>query len=502
MSFNNHLEDEDKPYKKKKERDMEILRTMMENKARFDKEKADDSDQSDASSIIDWDDIDESGAGGKSSLWADHPPVEKLFYNEKAHISKMTKEEVNTWRQENHEMKVDYVPKNKETAPPVQIPNPCLSFDDAFSEHPEILKTIQKQGFEKPSPIQSQFWPCVLKGHDTIGIAQTGTGKTLAFLMPMFIHIDKQRTERKDRKGPTALILSPTRELAIQIEAEISKYTYKNIKSVCVYGGADSKSQISKIRAGAEIVVATPGRFNDLVNQKYIDLMYVSYVVLDEADRMLDMGFEPQILKIFLDIRPDRMTLMTSATWPDGVQRLCNTYLNDPIRVIVGSLDLAAVHTVTQYIKIVEDHDKEKLLYYYINKMKADDKYIIFCGRKNTVDELASNLCMKDIIADSIHGGRDQDAREQALKDFRKGETKVLIATDVASRGIDVNDISVVINYDMPRNMEEYVHRVGRTGRAGRKGRAVSFYTRKDWSCAKELVDILVKTNQKIRISW
>ena len=169
----------------------------------------------------------------------------------------MSKEEVDAWRQENHEMKIDYVPKNKETAPKVQIPNPCLSFTDAFSDHPEILKTIQKQGFEKPSPIQSQFWPCVLQGHDTIGIAQTGTGKTLAFLMPMFIHIDKQRTERKDRKGPTALILSPTRELAIQIEAEISKYTYKNIKSVCVYGGADSKSQISKIRAGAEIVVAT-----------------------------------------------------------------------------------------------------------------------------------------------------------------------------------------------------------------------------------------------------
>ena len=269
----------------------------------------------------------------------------------------------------------------------------------------------------------------MLQGHDTIGIAQTGTGKTLAFLMPMFIHIDKQKIERKQRKGPTALILSPTRELALQIENEINKYTYKNIKSVCVYGGADSKSQISKIKAGSEIVVATPGRFNDLVSQGIIDLKYVSYVVLDEADRMLDMGFEPQILKIFLDIRPDRMTLMTSATWPEGVQRLCNTYLNDPIRVIVGSLDLAAVHTVTQYIKIVEQHDKVKLLQYYIGKMKKDDKYIIFCGRKNTVDELAANLSLKDIVTDAIHGGREQYSREQALKDFRKGETKILLAT-------------------------------------------------------------------------
>jgi len=307
-----------------------------------------------------------------------------------------------------------------------------------------------------------------------------------------------KKTTRKDRKGPTALILSPTRELAIQIEHEIKKYTYKGIKCTCVYGGADSRSQIKAVQAGAEIVVATPGRFNDLVAQEIINLQYVSYVVLDEADRMLDMGFEPQILKIFLDIRPDRTTLMTSATWPEGVRRLCNTYLVDPIQVVVGSLDLAAVHTVTQYIKLMEVEEKEKKLHYYINKMTPEDKVIIFCARKATVDNLASNLYLKDVHADAIHGGREQSDREQALKDFRNGTVKILFATDVASRGIDVNDITIVINYDFPGNMEEYVHRIGRTGRAGRKGRAVSFFTRKDWASAADLITILEKSNQKI----
>lgn len=228
-------------------------------------------------------------------------------------------------------------------------------------------------------------------------------------------------------------------------------------------------------------------------------LDYISYVVLDEADRMLDMGFEPQILKIFLDIRPDRTTLMTSATWPEGVRRLCNTYLKNPIQVVVGSLDLSTVYTVTQYIKIIDDETKkEETLMYYIDKMKPEDKYIIFVNKKALVDQLASNCCLRDIPCDSIHGGRDQECREQALREFKNGDVRILFATDVASRGIDVSDITVVINYDFPKDMEEYVHRCGRTGRQGKKGKALSIITRRDWRYAPELVELLEKSNQNV----
>uniref|UniRef100_A0A8C5RC07 RNA helicase n=1 Tax=Laticauda laticaudata TaxID=8630 RepID=A0A8C5RC07_LATLA len=341
-----------------------------------------------------------------------------------------------------------------------RIPNPVCKFEDAFKYHPDIMANIKKVGFEKPTPIQSQAWPIILQGFDLIGIAQTGTGKTLAYLMPGFIHLDSQPISREKRNGPGMLVLIPTRELALQVEAECLKYSYKGIKSICVYGGGDRKGQINTVTKGVDIVIATPGRLNDLQMNGFINLKSITYLVLDEADRMLDMGFEPQIMKILLDIRPDRQTVMTSATWPDGVRRLAKSYLKDPMIVYVGTLDLAAVNTVEQKIIVIPEEEKRAFTHHFVDTMKSDDKAIIFVGKKLTYVEL---ILDSGIPVQSLHGNREQCDREQALDDVQK--IRVLIATDLASRGLDVHDITHVFNFDFPRNIEEYVHRVGRTGR-------------------------------------
>jgi len=249
---------------------------------------------------------------------------------------------------------------------------------------------------------------------------------------------------------------------------------------------------------GQDVIIATPGRLNDLVAINVIDVSSISLLILDEADWMLDLGFEPQIMKILLDIRPDRQTLMTSATWPEEVRRLARTYMTDPMTVFVGSLDLATVHTVTQFVEIVQEEDKMGRLFSFIHDLQSDDKAIIFAGRKSTADHISSEFAMEGTSVQCLHGDREQSDREQALKDLKTGEVRILIATDVASRGLDIQDITWVINYDFPRNMEEYVHRVGRTGRAGKTGRAISFLVRNDWGQAQPLIDILREAEQEV----
>jgi ATP-dependent RNA helicase DDX43 len=360
------------------------------------------------------------------------------------------------------------------------------------------LKELEKQGFEHPTPIQCQAWPLALQGHDVIGIAQTGTGKTLAFLLPGMIHIEGQTVPRAERCGPTMLVLSPTRELALQIEDEVKKYSYKGIKCVCIYGGGDRRSQINIVVQGVEIVIATPGRLNDLVSNGYLDLRTVSFLVLDEADRMLDMGFEPQIKSILLDVRPDRQTMMTSATWPAGVRRLAESYMTDPFQVSVGTLDLRACHLVTQVIEIVKEEEKKSLLMEFLSRLGDDEKALVFSSKKLKADDITSDLSLQGYKVQSIHGDRDQADREQALLDFKSGYVNILIATDVASRGLDIKDITYVVNFDFPRNIEDYVHRVGRTGRAGRSGRSLTFFTRDDWKYAGELIAILEEAGQEV----
>ena len=295
-------------------------------------------------------------------------------------------------------------------------------------------------------------------------------------------------------------MLSPTRELALQIEQEVKKINYKGIKSVCVYGGGDRKEQANLCTRGVQIIIATPGRLYDLIQAGIVNITSVTFLILDEADRMLDLGFEPQIMKILLDIRPDRQTVMTSATWPEGVRRLATKYLSEPIQLYVGTLDLRAAKTVTQLLKMVqtEDDKKQYLMNYIHNEMSESDKLIVFVGRKATADSLSCDLILQSVQCQSIHGDREQCDREEALEDFKEGRARILIATDVASRGIDVQDITCVFNYDFPRNIEEYVHRVGRTGRAGRTGTAITLMAREDWKHAKELIEILKQGEQEV----
>ncbi|KAM6207268.1 putative ATP-dependent RNA helicase DDX43 [Sarcoramphus papa] len=445
-------------------------------------------------SVINWASLRENKAKYEAMKWAGLPPIEKNFYKESLRTASMSQEEVELWRKENNNIICDDLKEGEKRC----IPNPVCKFEDVFEHYPDIMANIRKVGFQKPTPIQSQAWPIVLQGIDLIGIAQTGTGKTLAYLMPGFIHLTSQPVPKDQRGGPGMLVLAPTRELALQVEAECSKYAYKGIKSICIYGGGDRKGQIDVVTKGVDIVIATPGRLNDLQMNNFINLKSITYLVLDEADRMLDMGFEPQIMKILIDVRPDRQTVMTSATWPDGVRRLAKSYLKNPMIVYVGTLDLAAVNTVEQRVIVIAEEEKRAFMQYFIDSMKPKDKVIIFVGKKLTADDLASDFGLQGIPVQSLHGNREQCDREQALDDFKKGRVRILVATDLASRGLDVHDITHVFNFDFPRNIEEYVHRVGRTGRAGRTGEAVTLVTKNDWRVASELIEILERANQVV----
>ncbi|KAG5890212.1 hypothetical protein JTB14_028754 [Gonioctena quinquepunctata] len=447
--------------------------------------------------IIDWQNFLQECEKAEIAEWEKYPPIRKFFYEEHPEVTRMSESEVHKFREENNNIVVDRTFKNEKSAP---IPKPCPKFIHSFHQYPEILEEIRKAGFETPSPIQAQAWPVLLSGEDLIGIAQTGTGKTLAFLLPAMIHIDGQEGQREARGGPAVLIMAPTRELALQIDKEIKKYQYRGITSVCLYGGGNRREQVKVVTEGVDIVIATPGRLNDLVAAGHLNVKTVTYVVLDEADRMLDMGFEPQIRKVMYAIRPTRQTVMTSATWPMGVRRLAQSYMSDPIQVYIGSLDLAATHTVSQVIQLMPDDDNAKMeaVMDFARNLGEDQKIIVFCGKKSRADELASELVLAGINCQTIHGDRDQSDREQALVDISDGTVQILIATDVASRGLDIDDITHVLNYDFPRNIEEYVHRVGRTGRAGKFGESISYFTRGDWAQAKELIKILEEAQQYV----
>uniref|UniRef100_A0A8C4EZW4 RNA helicase n=1 Tax=Dicentrarchus labrax TaxID=13489 RepID=A0A8C4EZW4_DICLA len=380
---------------------------------------------------IDWNAIRENKDKYAELKWSDLPPMKKKFYVEAESVSMLTAEEVIEWRKENNNIFVDDLKEEGEKRP---IPNPCRTFLEAFELYPEIMENIERVGFVKPTPIQSQAWPVLLSGEDLIAIAQTGTGKTLAYLLPGFIHMDGQPVPRDEQGGPGMLVLTPTRELALQIETECKKYRYKSYKSICIYGGGDRRGQINLVKSGVDIVIATPGRLNDLQMNELISLRSITYLVLDEADRMLDMGFEPQIMKILLDIRPDRQTVMTR-------YKSHNSILKQTLTNIVNEQDSI--------------QPREKAFTLQTPSMKAVGQ----------ADDLSSDMCLQGLAVQSLHGDREQCDREEALKDFKESRVRILVATDLASRGLDVHDITHVFNYDFPRNIEEYVHRVGRTGR-------------------------------------
>lgn len=389
--------------------------------------------------IIDWDNLEQKTLEYNMERFGHLPPVQKKFYTECAEVKNLSESDVDAIRERYNNIKVQ---RNFCDDVSRDIPKPVTKFEHCFTEYPDILAEFQKMGYKEPTPIQSQAWPVLLDGNDMIGIAQTGTGKTMAFIIPAMIHTEMQTLPREERTGPSVCILAPTRELALQIKMEVTKFQFRGMRAVCIYGGASRKEQIDSVEKGVEIVIATPGRLNDLIENNLIDLTNVTYFVLDEADRMLDMGFEPQIQRVLVNVRPDRQTVMTSATWPAGVRRLAQQYMQEPIQVVVGTLDLTAVTSVTQHIEFVKETEKFEYILDYIKHMEPSQKAIIFCGKKLRVDDLSSELGLMGIDCSCIHGQRDQKDREQALVDIKSGRTRVLIATDVASRGIDIEDIT------------------------------------------------------------
>ncbi|CAD5331688.1 unnamed protein product [Arabidopsis thaliana] len=359
------------------------------------------------------------------------------------------------------------------------------------------ISTVYSAGFSAPSPIQAQSWPIAMQNRDIVAIAKTGSGKTLGYLIPGFMHL--QRIHNDSRMGPTILVLSPTRELATQIQVEALKFGKSSkISCACLYGGAPKGPQLKEIERGVDIVVATPGRLNDILEMKRISLHQVSYLVLDEADRMLDMGFEPQIRKIVNEVPTKRQTLMYTATWPKEVRKIAADLLVNPAQVNIGNVDeLVANKSITQTIEVLAPMEKHSRLEQILRSQEPGSKIIIFCSTKRMCDQLARNLT-RTFGAAAIHGDKSQAERDDVLNQFRSGRTPVLVATDVAARGLDVKDIRVVVNYDFPNGVEDYVHRIGRTGRAGATGLAYTFFGDQDAKHASDLIKILEGANQKV----
>jgi superfamily II DNA/RNA helicase len=354
--------------------------------------------------------------------------------------------------------------------------------------------------FQKPTCIQSISWPIAMSGRDIISIAKTGSGKTLAFMLPALIHTTKQGP-RTRYDGPSVLVLLPTRELAQQVqEVSIDFCKALGLSMTCCFGGASKGPQARDLERGVDIIVATPGRLLDFLDNGTTNMKRCSYLVLDEADRMLDMGFEPQIRKIIGQIRPDRQSLMFSATWPKEVRTMATDFQKDAAFLNVGSLELAANHNITQVIDIVEEAGKQQRMMKLLNDImnQPECKTIIFVETKRKADDLTRWMRRDGWPTLCIHGDKNQGERDWVLNEFKGGKTPLLLATDVAARGLDVDDIKFVINYDYPNNSEDYVHRIGRTGRRDKKGTAYTFFTPQNASKARDLIKVLEEAKQEV----
>lgn len=377
-------------------------------------------------------------------------------------------------------------------------PRPILSFDEI--QFPSSIRHVIRQlGYMRPTPIQSQAWPILLNGNDLVGIAQTGSGKTLSFMLPALVHAAGQSNARSG--DPLVLILAPTRELAQQIQAVGTEFCVAtNARSTCIYGGAPKPPQKREIRHGIEVCIATPGRLLDFVREKTINLDRVTFLVLDEADRMLDMGFEPQIRKIIKCIRPDRQTAMFSATWPKEVQKLATDFMINCSQITLGKADLNANQNIHQIVDVCEEYEKESKLAKVLAAVMRDQdcKVIIFAQTKKRVDDFFFTIKRLGYPVFPIHGDKRQQERDRVLQEFRNRSRVILIATDVAARGLDIEDVRIVINLDYPPQTEDYVHRIGRTARSGAKGTAYSFFTRDNVKQAHELIKLLKDSNQDV----
>ncbi len=336
-----------------------------------------------------------------------------------------------------------------------------------------ILRALQEEGYEHPTPIQAQAIPLLLEGRDLLGIAQTGTGKTAAFALPTLDFLATEPIPPTPSK-PSVLVLTPTRELASQIGESFRNYgKHLKTRGTVVFGGVGQSPQVRALKRGVDILVATPGRLIDLMEQRHVDLGSVEVFVLDEADRMLDMGFIHAVRKVLAKLPADRQSLLFSATMPPDIVKLANTILRDPVRVEVTP-PATTVDLIDQTLMLVEKNQKRHLLGEILSD-PAMERVLVFTRTKHGADRVVKHLRSLDMPAEAIHGNKSQGARERALAGFRSGKVRTLVATDIAARGIDVPEISHVVNFDLPNIPDSYVHRIGRTARAGREGCAISF---------------------------
>lgn len=419
-------------------------------------------------------------------------PIRKNFWVEPYELSQLTEEETADLRLELDGIKVS----GKD------VPRPVQKWSQCGLTQP-ILDTIENLGYEKPTAIQMQALPVIMSGRDVIGVAKTGSGKTMAFALPMLRHIKDQDPVSGD-DGPVALIMTPTRELCTQIHSDLRPFAKSlGLRTVAAFGGNPIKDQIAELKRGCDIIVATPGRMIDLLaanSGRVTNLRRATYLVLDEADRMFDMGFEPQVMKIFANVRPDRQTILFSATMPRIIDALTKKVLRNPVEITVGGKSVVAPE-ITQVVEIVAEKEKFVRLLELLGEMYANDddvRSLIFVERQEKADDLLRELLRRGYGCMSIHGGKDQEDRNSTISDFKKGVCPIMIATSVAARGLDVKQLKLVINYDAPNHLEDYVHRAGRTGRAGNTGTAVTFVTEEQENCAPGIAKALEQSGQPV----
>jgi ATP-dependent RNA helicase RhlE len=356
-----------------------------------------------------------------------------------------------------------------------------------------ILRALNSEGYTKPTPIQEQSIPILLQRQDLLGCAQTGTGKTAAFAIPILQLLHTDELFKKGPLGIKCLILTPTRELAIQIGESFAAYGRNlRIRHTVIFGGVSQKSQTDALRTGVDILIATPGRLLDLMDQRYVKLEQIKTFVLDEADRMLDMGFIHDVKKIISKIPVKRQTIFFSATMPSEISSLANSILTNPVRVEVTPVSSTA-NTIQQQLYYVDKHNKKNLLLDLL-KDKQINTALVFTRTKHGADRVVKDLVREGVTAEAIHGNKSQNARQRALSNFKSQQTRVLVATDIAARGIDIDSLSHVINYELPNIPETYVHRIGRTGRAGASGISISFCDAEERAFLKDIHKLIGKT--------
>ncbi len=355
-----------------------------------------------------------------------------------------------------------------------------------------ILRALKTEGYTTPTPIQQQAIPVLLQRRDLLGCAQTGTGKTAAFAIPILQLLHEDELFKKGPAGIKALILTPTRELAAQIGESFAAYgKHLRIRHTVIFGGVSQKSQTDALRSGVDILIATPGRLLDLMDQRYVHLQHIKMFVLDEADRMLDMGFIHDVKKIIAKLPQKRQTLFFSATMPSEISSLAKSILTEPVRVEVAPVSSTA-NTVKQEMYFVEKPNKRSLLLHLLKNDKVESA-LVFTRTKHGADRVAKDLVRAGVNAEAIHGNKSQNARIKALSNFKARHTRVLVATDIAARGIDIDDLSHVINFELPNIPETYVHRIGRTGRAGASGIAISFCDSEEREFLRDIQKLISK---------